>query len=158
MRQANPPIQRTALRAAVDRHRVRRPTMPHGFIGRPPDAEAVRRDFEGFVAELESKPSEKVGVVFGFAWGNEIYERDWLELDLTGSELRARVAEAEAAGLGQIGSDDLYIKLPGLGVERQYCHEADIHVTAADAEHPYVQAERQRWLDRGWEVYPCTDV
>lgn len=24
MRQANPPIQRTALRAAVDRHRVRR--------------------------------------------------------------------------------------------------------------------------------------
>lgn len=129
--------------------------MTYGFIGRPPDAEAVRRDFDEFVTELESRPSERVGVLFGFAWGNEIYEHDWLELDLTGSELRSRVAKAEAAGLGKIGSDDLYIKLPALGVERRYCHEADIHVTAADAEHPYVEAERQEWLDRGWNVYPC---
>ena len=132
--------------------------MTHGFIGRPPDAEAVRRDFDEFVTELESRPAEKVGVVFGFAWGNEIYERDWVELDLTGSELRSRVADAEAAGLGKIGSDDLYIKLPALGVERQYCHEADIHVTAADSEHPCVAAARQAWLDRGWEVYPCADA
>jgi len=132
--------------------------MAHGFIGRPPDAEAVRKDFEQFVAELESRPSERVGVVFGFAWGNEIYERDWLELDLTGSELRTRVAEAEAAGLGRIGADDLYITLPALGVERQYCHEADIHVTAEDASHPYVEAERQRWLACGWEVSPCANA
>ena len=123
--------------------------MTYGFIGRPLGAEAVRRDFEEFVTELESRPSERVGVVFGFAWGNEIYEHDWLELDLTGSELRARVAEAEAASLGKIGTDDLYIKLPALGVDRQYCHEADIHITAADARHPYVEAERQKWLDRG---------
>ena len=66
--------------------------MTYGFIGRPLGAEAVRRDFEEFVTELESRPSERVGVVFGFAWGNEIYEHDRIELDLTGSELRARVA------------------------------------------------------------------
>ena len=131
--------------------------MTNGFIGRPPDAEAVRRDFDDFVTALESRPSEKVRVVFGFAWGKEIYEHDWLELDLTGGELRSRVAAAEAAGLGKIGADDLYITLPALGVERQYCHEADIHVTAADAAHPYLEAERRRWLDRGWEVYPCSD-
>lgn len=128
--------------------------MSHGFIGIPPNVEAVRRDFDDFVTELESMPSEKVRVLFGFAWGNEIYERDWLELNLTGNELRARVSEAEAAGLGKIGSDDIYITLPALGVERQYCHEADIHVTAADAKHPYVVAERQRWLDKGWKVVP----
>lgn len=95
-------------------------------------------------------------VVFGFAWGIEIYEHDWFELELTGSELRDRVATAEAAGLGRIGSDDLYITLPELGVERQYCHEADIHVTAADSRHPYVESERQSWLDKGWKVDPCT--
>jgi hypothetical protein len=122
------------------------------------DAEAVRRDFDEFVTELESRSSERVLVLFGFAWGNEIYEHDWLELDLTGSELRSRVAEAEAAGLGKVGSDDLYITLPGLGVKRLYCHEADIHVTAADAAHPYLEAERQEWLHRGWEVYPCADA
>jgi hypothetical protein len=66
--------------------------MTHGYIGRPNAAEALRRDFDGFVAELESRPAERVGVVFGFAWGNLIYERTWLELDLTGSELRARIA------------------------------------------------------------------
>lgn len=132
--------------------------MTHGIVGRPRDAEALRRDFDEFVTELESRPAERVGVVFGFAWGNEIYEGDWLELSLTGGELRARVAEAEAAGLGKIGSDDLYIKLPALGIERQYCHEADIHVTAADSEHPYVAAARQEWLARGWEVSPCTDA
>ncbi len=132
--------------------------MIDGFIGRPPSAKDVRRDFDEFVSQLESTPSETVAVVFGFAWGNEIYEQDWLELDLTGSELRARVAEAEASGLGRIGSDDLYIRFPALGVQRQYCHEADIHVTAADTRHPYVEAERQRWLDRGWEAYPCTDA
>jgi hypothetical protein len=132
--------------------------MNHGFVGRPPDAEALRKDFDEFVSELESKPSEKVRVLFGFAWANEIYEHDWLELNLTGSELRSRVAHAEAAGLGRIGSDDLYITLPEIGVERQYCHEADIHVTAADAKHPYVEAERQSWVSKGWEVYPCTDA
>jgi hypothetical protein len=132
--------------------------MNHGFVGRPPDAETVRKDFDEFVSELESRPSEKVRVLFGFAWANEIYEHDWLELNLTGRELRSRVAQAEAAGLGRIGSDDLYITLPEFGVERQYCHEADIHVTAADAKHPYVEAERQRWVSKGWAVYPCTDA
>ena len=120
--------------------------------------DTVRRDFDEFVTDLESRPSEKVCVVFGFAWGNEIYEHDWLDLELTGSELRSRVAAAEAAGLGKIGNDDLYIIFPALGVERQYCHEADIHVTAADATHPYVEAERQKWLDRGWKVYPYSDA
>jgi hypothetical protein len=132
--------------------------MTHGFIGKPPDAAAVRKDFDDFVTELESRPSEKVRVVFGFAWGNKIYEHDWLELELTGSELRSRVAAAEAAGLGKIGADDLHIAVPTLGYERQYCHEADIHVTAAEAKHPYVEAERQRWLDRGWVVYPGSDA
>ena len=130
--------------------------MTSGFVGRPPDPQGVREDFEEFVTQLESTPAERVVVLFGYAWGNEIYEGDWLELHLTGQELRARVAEVEAAGLGQIGSDDLFITLPALGVERQYCHEEDIHVTAADAEHPYVEAQRQTWLDRGWQVSPCT--
>jgi hypothetical protein len=127
--------------------------MAYGYIGKPTNAEEVRKDFEEFVAELETRAPERVGVVFGFAWGNLIYEQDWIELDLTGSELRSRVAEAEAAGLGSISTDDLTITLPALGVKRHYCHEADIHVTAEDVTHPYVEAERQRWLDRGWEVY-----
>lgn len=132
--------------------------MMYGFIGRPPDLEAVRNDFDEFVTDLESRPSEKGCVVFGFAWGNETYEHDWLEMDLTGSELRSRVASAEDAGLGQIGTDDLCVAIAALGAQRHHCHEADIHVTAADAGHPHAEAARHEWLERGWEVYPCADA
>lgn len=131
--------------------------MKHEITGIPPedDEHAVRRDFEAFVRELEATPGKRVSVVFGFAWGNEIYagSRVWLALDLTGSELRARVDAAESSGVGQIGSDDLRITLPDLGVERLYCHEDDIHVFADDRDHPYLEAQRQTWLTRGWEVY-----
>lgn len=125
------------------------------IIGRPPDpegADAVRRDFASLLRELESSPTRRVTVTFGFAWGNKIYERDWLPLDLTGSELRDRVGAAEASGLGRIGSDDLSITLPDIGVERTYCHEADIHVCADDKTNSYLEAQRERWVRSGWHV------
>ena len=37
--------------------------------------DAIRRDFDAFLGYLESTPSRIVSVVFGFAWGNKIYER-----------------------------------------------------------------------------------
>ncbi len=123
--------------------------MKFELIGRPPESDAVdavRRDFEALLRNLESSPSQRVSVVFGFAWGNHIYERDWRALELTGGELRARMAAAEASGLGRIGSDDLHITLPDIGIERTYCHEADIHVIADESTHPYLGAQRQEWL------------
>ena len=125
------------------------------IIGCPPEpevADAVRRDFSSLLRELESSPARRVTVTFGFAWGNEIYEGDWLPLDLTGSELRARVDAAEAKGLGRIGSDDLYITLSDVGVERTYCHEADIHVCADDKTNSYLEDQRDRWIRSGWRV------
>ncbi len=113
----------------------------------------MRRDFDAFVRDLESTPDKRVRVLFGFAWGNEIYGRDWVALELTGAELRARVEAAEASGFGAVGADDLHITLPDLRIKRSYCHEADIHVVADDLTHPYVEAQRQTWVDMGWEVY-----
>jgi hypothetical protein len=129
--------------------------VKYELIGTPPcdTVQAVRRDFDALLRDLESWPSKRVSVVFGFAWGNHIYERDWLPLELSGAELRARVAAAEASGLGRIGSDDLHITLPDIGVERTYCHEADVHVIAAEGKHPYLGAQRQEWLRRGWRVH-----
>ncbi|MBK9129758.1 MAG: hypothetical protein IPM13_18535 [Phycisphaerales bacterium] len=160
--------------------------MKHEIIGTPPedDADAVRRDFETFVRDLEATPGRRVSVVFGFAWGNEVYASDWLALDLTGSEqdrpprhargrartgprrepsarrsgseLRVRVDAAEPGGLGAIGSDDLHITLPDLRVERRYCHEDDVHLIADDRSNACLEAQRQKWLDSGWEALPRT--
>lgn len=130
--------------------------MKYELIGIPPQSDAVdavRRDFEALVRDLEASPSKRVSVMFGFAWGNEIYERDWLALELSGAELRARVAAAETNGIGRIGSDDLHITLPDVGVERTYCHEADVHVIAAEDTHPYLEAQRQEWVRSGWQVH-----
>ncbi len=130
--------------------------MQHEIIGTPPedDQAAVRRDFEAFCCDLESTPSKRVSVVFGFAWGNEIYQHDWLSLELTGSELRARVAAAEASGLGRIDSDNLHITLPDLRVTRLYCHEDDVHVVAEDRNDAYLVAQREKWIEAGWDVHP----
>src|SRR5262245_45490322 len=130
--------------------------MKHEIIGKPPESSAVdsvRRDFESFLRDLESSPSQRVSVVFGFAWGNHLYERDWLTLELTGAELRARVSVAEERGLGWIGSDDLHVTLPEIGVERTYCHEADIHLLANDRTNPHLVTQRNSWLRSGWQVH-----
>lgn len=127
--------------------------MPYSLVGRPSSKDAMRADFDEFVTQLEFDPEHRITVVFGFAWGNSIYEGDWLDLELSGSELRERVAAAEASKLGKIGDDDLFIRLPSLGIERLYCHEADIHINGGRVDHPYVDDQRQKWIDRGWMVH-----
>ncbi len=127
------------------------------IIATPPDPEQVRQDFDDFVAALEATPERTVRVGFGFAWANHLGPDGWEAQDLTGAELRARVAAAEAAGLGAIGDDDLHLALIDLGVKVKYCHEADIHVTADDATHPYLIAARERWLAQGYDVDTVTE-
>ena len=134
---------------------MRQPRMKHEFVARPPGndpAVAVRQYFDSFVDRLETDPSRTVIVLFGFAWGNEIYEHDWLELTLTGTELRDRVANTEADGLGRIASDDLHITIPELGVQILYCHESDIHVIADSCTNPYLISQQEEWQRNGWNV------
>ena len=135
--------------------------MKKGYIGRPPQdiaENAIREDFKSFINDPEVISENYINVVFGFAWGNAIYESDWVELRMTGSELYERVKIAEAQGLGSIGTDDLYIVFPRLGVEVQYCHEADIHITAKDTTHPYVVKKQKEWLKKRWEVIEWDDA
>jgi hypothetical protein len=149
-------IALSRLQLKRDKDEAERTTVKYEIIGRPPESDAVgavRRDFEAFLSQLESSPSKRVSVVFGFAWGNEIYERNWLALELTGCELRARVDAAEASGLGGIGSDDLHVTLPDIRIKRTYCHEADVHIVADESTNPYLEAQRQKWIDSGWEVH-----
>lgn len=127
--------------------------MRYELIGRPSNEAEVRRDFEEFCASLESQPGHQVRVVFGFAWGNNIYKDKWIELELSGADLRKKIAEAEHKKNGRIGEDDLFVTLPDMGVERHYCHEADVHVTAQRHDHPYILAEKQKWIARGWKIY-----
>lgn len=67
-----------------------------------------------------------VDIMFGFAWGNYIYENNWDNMTINASEIIARAYEYKE--YGNIGDDDLYINIPDSNIEILICHERDIHI------------------------------
>jgi hypothetical protein len=130
--------------------------MSYEIVGKPESIRVVREDFESFIHLLEAKNIPHLKVLFGFAWGNYIYEKDWLEMTLSPKELRERVQQAELNKDGTIGNDDLFIKVDEFFYERLYCHEADIHLSS-EAPNEFTEREKSRWLEKGWKVYEKTD-
>lgn len=122
------------------------------IIARPKSADLVRKEFDAFLARAEKENWTELNVTFGFAWGNYLYERDWLEELFNANELREKVKEAEENGDGAIGSDDLYVTPVGIGVEYTFCHEADIHLEGSqDSE--FLKNEKERYQSMGWDIY-----
>ena len=71
----------------------------------------------------EAAEFKTVGVLFGWAWGND-YE-DWEVLELPWSQVLNRVREAEEKEYGSISQDDLFLSI---GDDKfTFCHESDIH-------------------------------
>ena len=68
------------------------------------------------------------------------------------AEARESVLKAESDKLGRIGTDDFYVTLPKEGLEWQYCHEADIHLSC-DEPHPMLLRTKEEWIAKGWEVF-----
>jgi|SRR5882724_3900794 len=126
--------------------------MKYQIIGRPPKKEDVREHFFSFLRQLEDEGVPEVKIMFGFAWGNYIYERDWLCELCSPAEARSRVEDQERKKNGKIGSDDFYISIPGTNYERTYCHEADIHFSS-DEPNPIFQITKEEWKRLGWKVF-----
>jgi hypothetical protein len=129
--------------------------MRYEIIGSPPEknsTSAVREDFDRFLTGLEHSDIRSVSVVFGFAWGMEIYDGDWTKLNLSINELRKRVETAESQNLGRIGCDDLHVTVPELNIEQTYCHETDVHIVADSEANLHLESQRKFWLEHGWDV------
>ena len=89
-------------------------------------------------------------VLFGFVWGNEYYETDhWDYERIPLHDLVDKVEQVEAMGLGQLGQDDLFVKVPGFAIEFQFCHDSDIHITYESAGE-VTEFFYQRWNSRGF--------
>ena len=90
-------------------------------------------------------------MLFGFAWGSDAYEDDWIEEALTVDELRLRVQKLEDGGCGAIGKDDLFVSVKATGIQYTFCHENDLHIAGAvDAVSLTEEAARLRLL--GWGI------
>lgn len=112
----------------------------------------MRRHFFCHLDELEAAGIPAVRIMFGFAWGNYVYEGPWKEEICSPSEIRARIEKLENEKLGRIGDDDFYISVPGSNLERLYCHEADIHYSS-DESAAEIQKAKNEWLSLGWKIY-----
>jgi hypothetical protein len=122
------------------------------IAARPETADAVRREFYAFLERAKSQGWLELKVLFGFAWGNYIYEKDWIEEIMNPDQLAERVATAESARDGMIGSDDLYVTPLALGVKHTFCHEADIHLEGP-VDSDYIASEAARLEALGWNIY-----
>lgn len=125
------------------------------IAARPGTAEEVRREFQFFLDRAKLQGWKDLKVLFGFAWGNYIYEKDWIEEIMTPERLAERVAAAESAKDGKIGADDLYVTPLAIGVQHTFCHEADIHLEGPE-DSEYISSEAARFGSLGWDVYERT--
>lgn len=109
-------------------------------------------DLEVNLSRINALGVQQVSLLFGFAWGNHIYEKEWKELLLSPDEARALVRQAEKQGFGRLGDDNLYLTVEAFNLRLQYSHEADIHLSFGTP-NPLVYEILDRWRDKQWLCY-----
>jgi len=127
------------------------------IVARPPDGEDIRNEFNRFISIAREAGCQRLSIMFGFAWGNDVYDDDWLEEDLSPSEVETRVMEAEGAGFGAVADDDLFVTVPETGLKYTFCHENDIHVEG-DPDGQFIHEERSRFLAMNWIIHERTNT
>lgn len=123
------------------------------FIG----LSAMRAELAFLVQHLQQVGYEYCEVLFGFAWGNDYYPTskwDYVRFPVAG--LTGEVERVEAAGMGCLGADDLFVLLPDSGVKFCFCHENDLHLSSISTDGVHAFFFR-RWLEMGfvpseWEM------
>jgi hypothetical protein len=114
------------------------------------DRGRLETELDEVVRYFREKDVESCRVLFGFAWGNEYYPgREWNEEKIDLVQLRRKVDEVEARGIGSLGNDDLFMKLAGL--EFRFCHECDVHIHFTAPSNDHVEAFFARWQKLGYE-------
>ena len=110
--------------------------------------EQMLEELSAFVAYFTERGVETCDVLFGWHWGIKYYPgKEWPTENVALSRLLAKVGEVEELGIGRLGDDDLYLKLPDL--EFQFSHHSDVHIffdsTSEDVEFFY-----SRWKQLGY--------
>lgn len=84
--------------------------------------------FKRMLGILLFEKIDEVEITFGFAWGNEVYESEWLPIKTSSSRIEEMVEAQSQKGIGSIGSDDFLIDIHDKAIRILFCHECDIHI------------------------------
>lgn len=121
------------------------------IIATPPEGGDIRAEFDRFLALAGERDWNQLTVLFGFAWGNDAYEDNWIEEVMSPAELKARVDALEENEYGSISDDDLFVTIGEHGTQFTFCHENDIHIKGVPDD-PILVAELERYRSLGWRV------
>ena len=72
-----------------------------------------------------------IDVMYGWAWGNDIF--NWETRTIALDSLKAEIENIESQDLGNIGDDDLVIKINSHDLEITLCHETDLHIKYSES-------------------------
>jgi hypothetical protein len=110
---------------------------------------ALERELDEIVRYFSERGLHSCRILFGFAWGNAYYpEPAWQDEEILFSDLRRKVGEVEASGIGRIGRDDLFVTVDD--IEFQFCHDSDLHIHFDRPGNAHVEAFFSRWQALGY--------
>jgi hypothetical protein len=112
----------------------------------------LRHDLEVNLAHMKALGVSETTLLFGFSWGQHIYEKQWKELPASPDEVLALVSRAEKLKYGRLGDDNLYLAVAQFNLRLQYSHEADIHLSFSTPNR-LVQDILDRWTAMQWLCY-----
>jgi hypothetical protein len=112
----------------------------------------LRHDLGANLAGMKALGVTEMSLLFGFSWGNHIYEKEWKELPVSPDKAQALVRRAEELGFGRLGNDNLYLTVEKFNLRLQYSHEADIHLSF-NTPNRLVHDILDRWTTMQWLCY-----
>ena len=101
--------------------------MPFQLTIQPYPREELLSFLDFLLPALVDHGIHKVQIMFGWLWSKQV--PTWQDIDLDTEKLKDEVRRVESLGDGNIGDDDLVIRVPSEELEIELCHEADVHVT-----------------------------
>ena len=124
--------------------------MSRAITTYPIKAAQMKEELAFFAQYFQHLGHEYCEVLFGFAWGSEYYPTsEWNRVRIPLASLEDEVQRVEVAGLGELGSDDLFVSVPPLDVEFRFDNDSALHISFAE---PGEVAEffYQRWKSSGF--------
>lgn len=123
--------------------------MNREIVTDPLGAEDLWSDLRANIELLKASGYTEAMVLFGFAWGKDIYEGQWKDMPLSLDDLETTVCKAEAKGFGSLGNDNLYFTIEELPLRLNYSYESVIHLSYSEGNEIALTIQK-RWLSQGW--------
>jgi hypothetical protein len=123
--------------------------MNRELVTDPLGVEDLWADLKENIVLLKASGYKEAMVLFGFGWGEHIYEEEWKDIPMPLDDLETKVKEAESKGFGTLGNDNLYFTIEEIPIRLNYSYEGIIRLSYSEG-NDIASVIMKRWLSQGW--------